>query len=254
MRNGVSVLAILLWAALPAMAQELTERHYTKLVVPSKKTFRILIDSVQLDTLVMEDNSKLRFDLPETILLAENVFVGRNCLWDASGAPGNNAEKSSVEVSKDGTGGGDGTNGNSITSIVFLHSLGNLTIRTRGGKGGSGKNGAAGVSDRGPTPTTTDQKRGGDGGPGGNGGQGGNITFYYATAGFQVAFNDTRQNSVAFDFAGGTGGRGGQGGLGGDIGKTAMPKYEYPQKAQRGASGPSGKDGNNGALFLERLK
>ena len=62
--------------------------HHEILTVPKGETLEINSDSLQIDTLIMHDNSRIIFQATATILFLENAFIGRDCSWECAGQNG----------------------------------------------------------------------------------------------------------------------------------------------------------------------
>ena len=221
-------LIIYLFAA-TAGAQGINQHHYSKLLVPKDTQIEIETDSIYIDTLIMEDESILRFET-SSVLIIEHAFIGKECLWDGSGM-------GSMEA------GEDGEPGRSISTVLVIESLGSLSVVTDGGRGGDGKNGTAGSSGM----NGSDFADGGDGSnglDGGNGGDAGDIKFHYSSQKFLPKFNEDGDHAIFFSNKGGERGNGGEGGRGG---KPGQPVAERDNVKNRTITvGNAGKPGMNG--------
>jgi hypothetical protein len=216
----------------------ISQHHYSRIQIPSKETWLAMVDSVYVDTLIMEDKSSIRF-IKASVLIVEQAYIGEKCLLTSAGVDGKQLGES-------------GEPGQSLSLVIVFKGLGSLVIDTRGGDGKSGARGSAGANG------ASYQEQGKPGGNGGNGGNAGNLRLFYAAERFQPLFNGEGKGSVQLLYNGGRSGAGGEGGPGG---KPIVP-------SSRGGSGtvcgtcpaaPSGPRGNPGApgldgvLKLERI-
>ena len=216
----------------------ITQQHYSRLQIPTKETWLAMVDSVYVDTLIMEDKSSIRFS-KASVLIAEQAYIGEKCLLSSAGVDGRQLGES-------------GEPGQNLSLVIVFKGLGSLVIDTQGGDGKSGAKGSAGANG------ASYQERGKPGGDGGNGGNAGALRLFYAADGFQPLFNGEGKGSIQLRYAGGRSGAGGEGGSGG---KPIVP-------SSRGGSGtvcgtcpaaPSGPRGNpgtpglDGVLKLERI-
>lgn len=251
-RYGIILLVVTI-PYLNLIAQILDKSRYSKIIVPRNISYQIVVDSVYIDTLIMENDSKFVFSLP-TILIIEAATIGERCVWDASG-------EDAIEA------GNDGQSGKSISSVMFIRSLGSLTINTQGGRGA---NGAAGQPGSGGLSGAehANGEDGGIGGDGGNSGNGGDIKFHYSGKFVSFLPSEGREKqlrgrrwhaaqsadqfgyTVIYNNKGGKRGEGGRGGRGGPAG---MPKGEPDYQTgkiisvgNRGLPGRSGQSGNPG--------
>jgi hypothetical protein len=209
-----------------ASAQFLDQNQYSKIIIPKNRAYTVLVDSIYIDTLVMEDYSKLAFNM-STVLIIENASIGDWCVWDASG------ENASGH-------GEDGLPGKSISTVMVIQSLGSLTINTQGGSGSHGATGRLG-SGGAHGAQYADGGTGGNGGDGGNGGNAGDIKFHYSSRKVISAFGDQPDYTVILNNKGGNRGEGGSGGKGGAGGR---PRGETdPQTGKTISVGNHGKPG-----------
>jgi hypothetical protein len=238
----------------PNVFSQASER---KLIIPKNNTFQLHTDSIYLDTLILKDNSILRFT-SSTLLIVENAFIGTNCQFDASGQAGLNGTSPTTGIaSLDGEA---GTAGYDLNLIINFKSLGTLLITTEGGMGGNGASGKTGPSGLNGSMNEADGGRGENGGKGGNGGNGGNILLHYWSDNFLISFATakTNQHLIKFNYSGGRPGLGGDGGRGGRAGEPII-SLNSSITGVRGKEGLSGTKGNNGLpgldgeLFLKRL-
>jgi len=216
----------------------ISQHHYSRLQIPAKETWLAMVDSVYVDTLIMEDKSSIRFS-KASVLIVEQAYIGEKCLLTSAGVDGKQLGES-------------GEPGQNLSLVIVFKGLGSLIIDTQGGDGKSGAKGSAGANG------ASYQERGKPGGDGGGGGNGGSLRLFYAADGFQPLFNGEGKGSIQLLYSGGRSGAGGEGGPGG---KPIVP-------SSRGGSGtvcgtcpaaPSGPRGNpgtaglDGVLKLERI-
>lgn len=241
------LISLHLAATRPLAAQLLTRHHYAKVVVPKDQSFVVDTDSIYIDTLIQYDKSRLKFAMPHTKLAVENAFLGKNCVWDASGRKGVNGKVGRKIITSLDINGGDGEDGKSIAAVGVFHELGSLAITTKGGDGGQGTNGGTDQSGTLVNPTGG----GLSGGLGGNAGNGGDLTFYYLCVGFLPLFNEGREHVIFLDSRGGIGGRGGRWTR---IRDSRASKFGgTPPPIPVGPSGTPGASGKDGRLVFERL-
>lgn len=250
MRGNYFVLPFLICISCASLCQPV---RYNKVVIKSTEEFILISDSTFIDTLVMEDNSVLRFVLPDNVLIVESVSIGMNCLFDASGGKGRNATPIQIN-------GEDAENGKNLFLALNIKNLESLVIDTHGGEGGNGLSGSAGQG------WGAYSKNGGNGGSGGNGG---NVTFYYLCSDFVVNINrPMMKHSVELRQNSGKGGKGGQGGKvdkGGEsvrISSTTPPDPKvlgtrtynnYTPIIPAGSAGSAGRNGEQGELKFLKL-
>lgn len=158
----------------------------SKLTVPKGDEIQISDGEVQIDTLIMEDKSKIVFLALETRLTIKHAFIGKKCSWDASGAR-------QVTVQTNEYAAPSGMPGRDLHANVMFHSLGYLTINT------AGANGKNGFSRAFP----------GDGKQGGDGGNGGQVSLTYRSPGFPITFDEGDLHSIYLKLEGGRAGVGG---------------------------------------------
>lgn len=229
-------------------AQILDQNQYSKIIIPKNEVYTVVVDSIYIDTLIMEDRSKLLFNL-SSVLIIESASIGEGCIWDASG------ENASGY-------GEDGLPGKSISTVMFVVSLGDLTISTQGG---SGSNGAVGrPGSRGEHGAQyADGGTGGNGGDGGNGGNAGDIKLHYSSKKVISNFGDQSDYTIILNNKGGNRGEGGAGGKGGAGG---MPRGEtdpqtgktisvgnYGKPGRPGHKGNPGTNGVDGVIIFKRF-
>lgn len=88
----VIIISVLIFAEVRGQVQP---AHYTsKLIIKQDEVYKVNNDSIYMDTLIMLDNSTLRF-VQTTKLIVEHAFIGINCAFDASGEDGVNGIASS---------------------------------------------------------------------------------------------------------------------------------------------------------------
>lgn len=215
----------------------LSFHHYSFLRLARKEVVSVGVDSLYVDTLVMDDKSALFFP-SNTRLMVNHAVIGAQCSLLAAGQNGREP-------------GSSGEDGKSLEIHMVLDKLGDLAIDTRGGHGAAGVAGKPGESALGY------QGMGGNGGPGGNGGHGGALRLFYKGEGFHPVFNGEGNNTITLHYEGGKAGAGGQGGMGGKklvtdgTGKTTL--CGSCPTGPKGSSGPGGAPGADGELKLERI-
>lgn len=173
----------------------------SKLTVAKNEVLEISESDVHIDTLIMEDKSRIVFLALETKLVIGNAFIGKNCVWDASGKVTMRALQREFGANKSYR--ADGFPGHHLYATVMFQSLGELKIDAYGTHGRKGRY---------PTstyPSTSIYPRGSDGEQGGDGGDGGIVSLTYGTAGFPIAFNEGGSRSIQVNLPGGRGGLGG---------------------------------------------
>lgn len=233
--------------SLKSNSQILADNYYSIVVVEQGVQGIIAIDSVHIDTLILNNDSSLKF-YQNTKLVVENAFIGNRCEINSAGSHGQNGKHPNQ------LNGENGKDGNNLILIVNFKELGSLVINTSGGNGGSAANGRSGG----------DNQNGGDGG---NGGTAGNLTLIYSHEGFVPIFNSGGHNhNIELRYFGGEPGNGGLGGRGGS-GIKAPTRTEFvPGTGQKkvivegppikggsnGLPGSHGKDGEDGELILRR--
>jgi len=231
MRSALSLLVALLAFQAVCGQLKLDQGYYARVIAPTDVTYSVQNPYIIIDTLVMDDDSELTFELPNTTLEIRYAVIGKKCKWNASGKPGAAA----------GEPGGDG--GNIQVTAVF-EKLDQLTIDARGGTGSKGLTGMQGRIGRG----NWSGGPGGNGGPGGDGGHAGNITLNYRCNGFSPVFEKEGQHSIVLKARGGDGGTGGTGGNGGISGTNQA------RKGRKGETGPAGNMGRPGLVTLNEIQ
>ena len=230
--------------ALKSYSQILTDSHYSIVVLDEGARGIIGVDSIHIDTLVLNDDSSLKF-YQSTKLVVERAFIGKRCEINSAGSDGLNG------IQPGQLNGEHGKDGKDLILVVNFNELGSLIINTSGGNAAHGRNGGEGQ----------------DGGDGGNGGKAGNLTLIYAHEGFVPIFNSQgHKHTIQLQYVGGKPGIGGRGGRG-SKGMKAPTRTEYaPQTGQKkvivegppvqggssGKSGTPGKPGQDGELILKR--
>jgi hypothetical protein len=236
-----------LFVSFVCQSQIISKHYYPKIVVPDGQEYLVQTDSLYLDTLILGDNSKLKFLYARTKMIVENAFAGDNCLWDAAGKNGANGTSGSL----DGEHGEDGKN---LVLVIVFRELKHLLIRTDGGAGGNGFHASTGRS------------MSVNGGNAGDGGDGGLLELHYSSVGFLPRFNEKSEHSISFCY---TGGNAGHLGFGKKDVKRAQPAVEKEYyhspggKSVRaeisvasepsGTNGHSGSPGSEGQLILKRF-
>ncbi len=224
-------------AQAPAPGGILNKNHYSSIRVPKKEKWVAMVDSIYVDTLILEDKASITFPL-HTLLMVENAFIGDQCRLSSAGAD-------AVEE------GVSGETGRNLYLILVIKELGSLVVDTHGGDGAMGSTGMVGASG------VNISGGGGPGGPGGNGGDGGALKLFYSCDGFLPVFNGTGTRSIQLIYHGGKAGVGGDGGKGGtklmaeSSGRTYACNTCTP--AASGARGNTGTPGKDGELRLERI-
>jgi hypothetical protein len=228
-------------------SQIISKHYYSKIVVPDDQEYLVQTDSLYLDTLILGNNSKLKFLHTRTKMIVENTFAGDNCLWDATGKNGANGTLSSPD-------GQDGEDGKNLVLVIVFRELKHLMIRTDGGAGGNGLH------------ASTGQSIGVDGGNGGEGGDGGLLELHYSSEDFLLRFNEESEHSIFFCYTGGNAGSFGFGKK--DVKRPSSggttEYYVSPQgnavrnevsvaQDPSGTNGHSGSRGNDGHLVLKRF-
>ena len=219
------------------VSRTLSSNHYSSLRLARKEVVSVGVDTLYIDTLVMDDKSMLFF-LEDTRMRIGHAVIGSQCTFLAAGQSGRQP-------------GSSGEDGRNLEVHMILYALGDLVIDTRGGHGATGLTGTAGES------TLGYQGMGGAGGPGGNGGLGGALRLFYRGEGFLPVFNGEGRHIITLHYQGGKAGSGGPGGKGGrklvtdGNGKTTICGSCPPGPS--GPSGPGGVPGADGELRLERI-
>lgn len=233
MKKFYLLLLINLWMTIPCISQKghrnkrevLDKNYYQKLVVKAGEVVVASVDSIHIDTLVLGDESTLRFQV-SAMLIVNSAFIGKQCRLTSSGSDG------------DGSG-QNGEDGKNLKCMIVFRKLENLILDARGG---NGKKGSRGMDGR----YGTYSDPGGPGKPGGNGGNGGNIKLVYFCDGFNATFNSDLPQSIRIMVDGGKGGEGGQGGA------KAKP-VGYPGIGKAGLNGKPGNPGLDGNFLIEQI-
>jgi hypothetical protein len=202
-------------------------------------------NELDLDTLIMHNNSILRFDPSKPAkLIARAAFIGRKCKITAKGADGRSGNSANS--------GEDGEDGGALDIFINFESLGRLTIDIRGGNGGKGANGKSGFQGKetkteqityrdakGNLQTKTVIVELGDPGTdgenatrGGSGGNGGQLKLAYDSKSFIPTINQSnrKEHSILILYAGGGKAKDGTPGRGGMASKDGTLIYT-PTKA-----------------------
>jgi len=252
-------------------AQYLNQHFYSKVEINSLSELLVKVDSLYIDTLFMDDNSKLKF-IHNTKVIIERAFIGKNCQFDASGVDGKDgefvkSEENLTTITSPKIHGSDGTDGKNIFVVIGLEELGSLTINTSGGKGGKGANGYYGGEGKTYTYNSNNNiaapnyKKGGNGGDGGNAGNGGNLHLQYYVNGFTARLETNpkakaHERSLRLFYFAGNEGSGGKGGAGwSEYGFNNQPTSgeRVTQESLKGTNGKDGKKGRNGELFFKKI-
>ena len=217
--------------------KSIDQPYYSRLHVPAKEIKVALVDSVYVDTLILEDESTLRFSR-SSVMIVEHAFVGEKCLITSAGVHGRKP-------------GDSGEPGDNLSLVMVFHEIGSLTIDTRGGDGQKGQPGLPGANGE------SYQERGKQGENGGDGGEGGALRLFYSTVGFQPSINGEGKRSIKLRYTGGRSGIGGDGGMGGRPIRTDRTGKSYVcgtcPAAAGGPRGNPGIPGADGVLQLERI-
>ena len=213
-------------------AQVIEEKGYSKLVIPRNQVYLVTVDTLEVDTLLMQDNSTLKFT-QDIVITIHNAFIGSKCEFNSSGSKGESKR------------GGDGISGKHLTIQILFKKLNSLRINTSGGDGGQGSAGRPGIDGSAGTDGTDGQ----NGGNGGNGGDAGDIRLYYIAEGFIPQFNGAKNriNTINFIYTGGKPGKGGSGGSGGSRGEPITRTDVNSKKTSVGNVGRNGFNGRDGA-------
>ncbi|WP_460892208.1 hypothetical protein [Rufibacter soli] len=247
-----------LWTT-PGLSQQVAKT----LVLQKNQIYEVgPTNALLLDTLIMADNSSLRF-LPEAqgILVVKTVIIGKNCLINAAGKSGAHGRTS-------GSTSFDGQNGGSLAITMHFSALANLTIDTRGGNGTYGKDGRNG-KDGIPERVTRNVSTNAQGKPivtlsvepgvpaipatagtaGGKAGKGGDIALTYGSSDFIINFNHTKANHHILLLNGG--GRPGKPGKPGRQGRS-YDKMDV-ENAKNNHATPEMVRGQDGQVTLTKL-
>ncbi|MDZ4714925.1 MAG: hypothetical protein SH819_05590 [Cytophagales bacterium] len=276
-KPGIKSLFFLL-VPLSLAGQSIEPIHYIKLTVAMGETLEVAASTIQIDTLIMEDDSRIVFLAPKTNLVVKNAYIGNSCTWDTSGQDGQRRRMSKSQYPSTGQSGFEprysykssdplklshGKDGRDIVAIVNFCFLSRLTVDTSGGYGNMGKRGLAGYQGRSASFANQAGMRGGDGGSGYDGGNGGALSLFYSCKGFVPVFNEQNFRAIYLKSEGGSGGAGGEGGKGGK-GGIPVRTIDFPNKVvewegQQGLDGPyglrgtPGGDGKAGVLTLTKI-
>lgn len=215
------LIALLILFAHCSLAQlKLEQEHYTKLVVPEGIYAEVWLMSLKADTLIMEDNSSLRFVAHRHALMVNRAIIRGAVKWEGVGKAGDDE-------------GDRGEDGVDLILQMTISELDRLLIDTRGGAGAKGR-----------SPTA---RQGyinmANPGKGGNGGDGGDVQLSYRCIGFTPQFNKGKRNAIHFKTKGGAGGAGGFRNAGGS-----------QAKVWNGPEGEVGDKGKDGLVLLEDLQ
>ena len=170
--SGVSPLITLtlILTSLVGQTQNLDKNYYAKIELSELTKREVVVDSLKIDTLLMQRGSKLVF-ANVTKIIIDHAFIGNNCQFDASGVDGiagKSVNPDKIPQGSKGLHGTNGANGKNLSVTIVFEELGSLTINTSGGNGGKGANGFYG----------------GNGKTFGNAGNGGNLSLFYFCNGF----------------------------------------------------------------------
>jgi hypothetical protein len=223
MRSKFFLVFLACLVTLAGYSQILTDSHYKKVVVDAGVATIVKADSINIDTLILNDGAVLSVS-QNSVIVVNNAFIGKECRVVS----------------------GSGRDGHDLALLIHFRTLGSLVINTKGRDGYHGRDGANGSNgQRG--------QNGEDGGPGANGtdgGNAGNLTLLYVSDVIPV-FEGKGDRSIQLEYAGGKGGMGGNGGRGGRGGANIPP--EVFRDGWHGRRGANGKDGKDGELFLQRV-
>ncbi|WP_299824333.1 hypothetical protein [uncultured Pontibacter sp.] len=200
-------LLLALFAVLLHLQAFAQKQSFSKLELKPGEEFTVAPGNILIvDTLVLHDNSAIRFNSSKEAKLGARVaYVGEGCLITSKGADGVHG---SLNLS--GAAGEDGAN---LEIDVHFMELGSLTIDTRGGAGGDGyvgkhgakaysktssytkANGKGGFEQVSYTVPVSSGTNGEKGTPGGTAGSGGNLKLIYSTSNFIVNFNQSSRSN-----------------------------------------------------------
>ena len=242
------------------------------------KTIDAGIQSLLVDTLLMENNSKLIIAdaVPGFSLIAKYAVVGDNVLIDATrhtavvnaanGANGLDAP-TFCTIPGEGSSGHDGSEGTDAADLFFylrIRSIGSLTIDAKGTNGGAGGKGGKGGKGPDSNPnafSTCSAKGGGKGGNGGNGGTGGKgglVEFSYTFIDADGNFLEVQPTvgQVTASVNGGMGGAGGTAGPKGEPGRkvNGTTDSSLNQNVPSSSNGTAGKPGRQGSFIRTAIK
>ena len=254
MRNSLLLLVALTVTGMVSYGQLRVGPKHSRLIIPERMEFIVDSPTLEVDTLIMDDHSSLRFTYPDNQIVVHHARIGKDCKWMGNGPlPG---ISSSVNYS---------TNGASMDVEIYFSTLGRLTIDLRGAMGLRGSPGVPGARGVDGSMGQADGGNGGEGGPGGPGGNGGDITFRYKSFDGPIEFGNAKKNAVVIKVDGGSGGAGGAGGPGGEGGMMTRKILQSPtpvvevdgrrgSPGRPGIPGPSGSDGEKGRMKLVEIK
>lgn len=264
-KKAILFLIALIVTVTNCVCQDSPILYYGKIEIGANETYLVTNDSIYIDTLILRDNSKLKF-VQNSTLIVEKAYIGYNCEFDASGEHGTNGGISHYgQAAFDGS---DGNAGRDLKLVIVFYSIGSLTINTSGGNGGHGAKGRVGNNGQNGAIGGNDGGGGQNGGKGGNGGDGGNLQLHYYCEGFIPLFNGqpTHKNVINLIYSGGQYGKGGKGGSGGYGGRPINLNENSPtgnrvvssqgvagKKGNSGFSGSGGTVGKDGVLILKRI-
>jgi hypothetical protein len=198
----------------------LDKNFYQRLVVNNGETLSSSVDSIYVDTLILNDESTILFQV-NSILIVENAFIGQQCVLSSAGRDGNKP-------------GASGIDGSDLQCIMIFRKLESLKIVTRGGDGMQGSRGIDGGR------IGTNGNNGGPGKSGGHGGNGGNLKLAYMCDGFVPAINTDGPHRIEIVSEGGLAAEGGKGG---SPGKPIRPYKGYGRQGKDGENGIPGRGG-----------
>lgn len=222
-----SILLIVAWLVSGNIAAQLKldSGYYSRLVVPEGTYAEVMQVVLEVDTLIMEDNSSLRFTELWHRLTINHAKLRGEVSWKGAGKPGEDE-------------GSPGENCATLSIRVIFHELGRLVIDTRGGAGSRGK-----------TPKAkTGYINLARPGNGGNGGDGGDVTLTYRCLGFTPRFDKGKKNAIHFKIKGGAGGSGGFS----NMGSNQYSAGSNP-KISSGPQGEVGDKGRDGEVVVKEM-
>jgi len=270
-KMGITIIAVLAFTHLFSQRNLTIRKNQTKMIEAGLK-------SLLLDTLILEDNSKIVIadGVPAFSLIAKHVIIGYNVIIDGTrktaAVNGMNGEKGAdapgyCQIAGTGQNGKNGTDGYDAADIFLylrIRSIGSLTIKAPGtaaGSGGDGGNGGKGADSNPNLLSNCIAKPGGPGGNGGNGGDGGsggtivfNYTFLDPSGNYLASQPALSQVEVVL--SGGNGGAGGRGGQKGQPGKKTSGYVDQSlnQSVTVATGGTTGKTGKAGVFITTAIK
>jgi hypothetical protein len=211
-------------------------------------------DILVVDTLIMNDSSRLVFDHQVTenflhvkkLIIHGIAYVDGHGIHGLRGRNGRTGSSPSSPCTPGGVGlaGTEGTNGGrGLTLSLYLSDIdikGKLVIDVSGGDAGDGGNGGRGGGG-GPGTRLCAGGNGGNGGPGSKGGNGGDAGIVNLIAPRIPELRSMLDQTVIVRNYGGNHGLGGNGGAGGDAGLSPTGNTKLDGKT--GRKGPRGLDG-----------